>query len=425
MAGRTFYIYCHTAPNGKRYVGQTRNRPEQRWSNGHGYDSQQHFRRAIEKYGWDNFEHVVLCSVSSKEDADFLERWFISRWDTCNPDKGYNRAAGGAGPCGVPWDDERKQAFSEYMSGENNPMYGKHHSPETIALMSKNRSGKFISPEMREFRTGVLLKANKDRQIPVRQLDLDGNLIATYAGVSEAEKVNGFNHASIWNVCRGNTDMAYGCRWEYVDDELRHEAELRRAARPTGGTAIVQYSLDGTELARFKSLSEAERETGVPRDGISDCCCSGAEVYGGYVWRFADASQTTTDKTAVVQFSKQGERIAEYKSLVEASLQTGVPRYLIRRCCRGVKKSAGGFKWEFLDSSMKDNPAIVRMGVIQLDLDGNEIARFASLTEAMSATGYDRHRISECCQGKRESYRDCRWRYTDTEDKQPVSGLFS
>jgi len=423
---RTFYIYCHIAPNGKRYIGQTRLKPEHRWCRGHGYDSQQHFSRAIDKYGWDNFDHVILCSVSSKEYADFLEQWFIAKWDTTNPDNGYNHSKGGGGGNGVTWDAERKRAFSEYMSGENNPMYGRHHSPETIALMSKNRSGKLISPEMREFRTGVLLKANKDRQIPVRQLDLDGNLIATYAGVSEVEKAIGFNHASIWNTCRGNTDKAYGYRWEYVDDELRHEAELRRDSRPTGGTAIVQYSLDGTELARFKSLSEAERETGVPRDGISDCCCSGTEVYGGYVWRFADASQTVTDKTAVIQFSKQGERIAEYKSLVEASAQTGVPRYLIRRCCRGVKKSAGGFKWEFLDSSMKDNPAIVRMGVIQLDLDGNEITRFASLTEAMSATGYDRHRISECCQGRRESYRNYRWRYAEqAESNKPASGLFS
>lgn len=425
MAGRTFYIYCHTAPNGKRYIGQTRLKPEKRWNNGHGYDTQQHFKRAIDKYGWDNFEHVVLCSVSSKEYADFLEQWFISRWDTCNPDKGYNCAKGGAGPTGVTWDDERKQAFSEYMSGENNPMYGKHHSPETIALMSKNRSGKFISPEMREFRTGVLLKANKDRQIPVRQLDLDGNLIATYAGVSEAEKATGFNHAGIWNTCRGNTDKAYGYRWEYVDDELRHEAELRRDTRPTGGTAVIQYSLDGTEFARFKSLSVAERETGINRDGISDCCHRGYESYGGYVWRFADESKVKADETAVVQFDKHGDRVAEYGSIAEASAQTGVPRYLIRRCCRGVKKSAGGFKWEFLDSAMKDSPAIVRMGVIQLDLNGNEIARFASLTEAMRATGYDRHRISECCQGKRESYRSYRWQYINAKNYQPASGLFS
>lgn len=426
MAGRTFYIYCHTAPNGKRYIGQTRLELEKRWNNGHGYDTQQHFKRAIDKYGWDNFEHVVLCSVSSKDDADFLERWFIAKYDTCNPDKGYNHALGGAGATGCAWDDDRKSAFSDYMSGDGNPMYGRHHTSESIAKMRKNRKGKKLTPEMQEFCTSVLLKSNKARQIPVRQLDRNGNLVATYAGVSEAEKVTGFSHASIWNTCRGNTDKAYGYRWEYVDDELRHEAELRRASRPTGGTAIVQYSLNGTELARFKSLSEAERETGVPRDGISDCCCSGAEVYGGYVWRFADASQTVTDKTAVVQFSKQGKRIAEYKSLVEASAQTGVPRYLIRRCCRGVKKSAGGFKWEFLDSSMKDNPAIVRMGVIQLDLDGNEITRFASLTEAMSATGYDRHRISECCQGRRESYRNYRWRYAEqAESNKPASGLFS
>lgn len=423
MAGRTFYIYCHTAPNGKRYVGQTRLKPEKRWNNGHGYDTQQHFKRAIDKYGWDNINHVVLCSVSSKEFADFLERWFIAKWNTTNPDNGYNHAKGGSGPNGVLWDDDRKQAFSEHMSGENNPMYGRRHSPETIALMSKNRRGKYISPEMKEFWTSVLLKANKARQIPIRQLDLEGNLVATYAGITEAENITGFSHASIYKVCRGGNDTAYGYKWEYVDDGLRREAELRRDTRPTGGTAVIQYSLDGTELACFKSLSVAERETGINRDGISDCCHRGYESYGGYVWRFADESKVKADETAVVQFDKHGDRVAEYGSIAEASTRTGVPRYLIRRCCRGVKKSAGGFKWEFLDPLMNSVPK--SRAVIQLDMDGNEVARFSSLQDAMNSTGCDRHRISECCQGKRESYRNYRWQYINAKNDKPASGLFS
>lgn len=423
---RTFYIYCHTAPNGKRYIGQTCQEPERRWSNGHGYDTQQHFKRAIDKYGWDNFEHVVLCSVSSKDDADFLERWFIAKYDTCNPDKGYNHALGGAGNTGGTWDDDRKMAFSEHMSGEGNPMYGRHHSPETIALISERRKGKPVSPEMREYRTNILLKANKEKRIPVRQCDLDGKLIATYAGVSEVEAALGFSHSSIWKVCRGEMDKAFGYKWEYVDDELRQEAELRRAARPTGGTSVIQYSLDGTELARFKSLSAAERETGIHRDGISDCIHSGSETYGGYVWRFDGEQQGDADKTAVVQLDKHGKRIAEYGSLVEASSRTGVPRYLIRRCCRGVKKSAGGFVWEFMDEAMRTNAPKAHVAVVQFDMDGNEVARFTSIKAAMDATGHDRHRISECCQGRRESYRDYRWRYAEqAESNEPVSGLFS
>lgn len=76
-------------------------KPEKRWQNGRGYSGQQYFKRAIDKYGWDNIDHVVLCSVSSKENADFLERWFIKKYDTTNSDRGYNCSKGGAGPLGV------------------------------------------------------------------------------------------------------------------------------------------------------------------------------------------------------------------------------------------------------------------------------------------------------------------------------------
>lgn len=366
---RTWYIYCHTTPSGKRYIGQTRNDPQKRWGNGRGYSSQPYFKRAIDKYGWDNIEHVVLCSVSNQEYADFLERWFIERWDTTNPDKGYNCAKGGAGPTGVTWDDERKQAFSEHMSGEGNPMYGRHHSPETIALMSKNRSGKEVSPEMREFRTNVLLAANKRRRKPIRQLDLEGNVIRTYPGMGEMEAETGFNHSCVWRVCRGKADTAYGFKWEYVDDELREEAQKTFAKRPRNGTPVIQLDLEGNEIARFCSMKEAERETGLNRNKISACCFEKQDTYAGYIWRLEH---------------------------------------------QAAKKKTG----------RKSLP----VGVVQLDMDGNEIARFSSLNQAMESTGHNRHRITECCQGKRDHYRECRWRYDDpnsNSSEQPGNGLFS
>lgn len=443
MAGRTFYIYCHTAPNGKRYIGQTCQEPEKRWNNGWGYVGQPYFKRAIDKYGWESFRHEILAVCHTKEMADLLETHLIAFFDTRNHSKGYNLTAGGGGWLGMTcseetkrkiseantgntWDDERKKTWSEAMSGSGNPMYGRHHSKETCERMSRDRKGKSISPELREFRTNVLITVNKKKRIPIRQLDLDGNVIATYAGMAEAEEATGFNHSGIWSVCRGKHDKAYGYRWEYVDDKLREQAEAVRRNRSTTCMAVIQYSLDGTELARFKSLSAAERETGVHRDGISDCIHSGSETYGGYVWRFDGEQQGDADKTAVVQLDKHGKRIAEYGSLIEASSHTGIPRYQIRNCCRGRKKSAGGFVWEFMDEAMRMNAPKAHIAVVQLDVDGNEVARFTSIKAAMNATGHDRHRISECCQGRRESYRNYRWRYAEqAEINEPASGLFS
>lgn len=49
----------------------------------------------------------------------------------------------------------------------------------------------------------------------------------------------------------------------------------------------------------------------------------------------------------VLQFSKDGGFIAEYKSAVEANKKTGVNKLCISFCCNGKYKSAGGFIWKF------------------------------------------------------------------------------
>lgn len=52
------------------------------------------------------------------------------------------------------------------------------------------------------------------------------------------------------------------------------------------------------------------------------------------------------DMKKVLQLNKEnGEVIAEYKSIGEASKLTHVDRSSISRCCNGIVKTAGGYKW--------------------------------------------------------------------------------
>lgn len=381
---------------------------------------------AIDKYGWDNIDHVVLCSVSSKENADFLERWFIKKYDTTSSDRGYNCSKGGAGPLGVTWSEEHKKEHSRKISGAGNGMYGRHHTEESRKRMSEKLSGRKLTPEMREFRTDILLEANKRRQIPIRQLDLDGNLIATYPGMGEMTRITGYNHSSVWKVCRGQSNQAYGYLWEYEDETLRVEAKACAEDRAKlkaeniknrgtgGGMSVIQFDIDGNEIARYPSLCAAERETGLHRDRIGDCCHGGLETYGGFVWKFENEGQNGAEKSAVIQFDLDGNEIARFDSMAEASAKTGVPRYQIRHCCSGRQKTARGFGWQYADVDHIKKICKPNLAVIQFDLDGNEVGRFKSLAEAQRATGHDHHRISECCKGERQSYRDTIWRYAET-----------
>ena len=52
-------------------------------------------------------------------------------------------------------------------------------------------------------------------------------------------------------------------------------------------------------------------------------------------------------QTPVLQYSKSGEFIAEYPSIKEAKKQTGCYQGNICECCKGKRKSTGGFIWRY------------------------------------------------------------------------------
>lgn len=94
-------IYCHThVESGRRYIGVTARSMERRWSQ-HVTQSRVtkngrwHFPNAIRKYGPQAFSHEVLEVVESLEEANLREDFWIERFDTRNPEKGFNLAKGG------------------------------------------------------------------------------------------------------------------------------------------------------------------------------------------------------------------------------------------------------------------------------------------------------------------------------------------
>ena len=66
-------VYIHISPSNKYYVGITSKTPEERWRNGFGYYTQSYFYNAIQKYGWDNFQHEIIAENLSGEEAKKFE----------------------------------------------------------------------------------------------------------------------------------------------------------------------------------------------------------------------------------------------------------------------------------------------------------------------------------------------------------------
>lgn len=92
-----YCVYIHTNKiNNKKYIGVTKLDPEQRWKNGMGYKKQS-FYNAIMKYGWDNFEHEIIYKNLTAKDASIKEQELIKKFQSNNPNFGYNNTSGGLG----------------------------------------------------------------------------------------------------------------------------------------------------------------------------------------------------------------------------------------------------------------------------------------------------------------------------------------
>lgn len=114
-----YYVYQHINKiNGKRYIGITKQNPESRWgTDGINYKSSPYFYSAIQKYGWDNFDHEILFSDLTKEEACIKEIELIAYFQTQDKQHGYNIMEGGSAPT-IP--EEIRIVMSEKKRGNQN-----------------------------------------------------------------------------------------------------------------------------------------------------------------------------------------------------------------------------------------------------------------------------------------------------------------
>lgn len=85
-----YCVYKHTFPNGKVYIGITRQKPEKRWNKGRGYEQSPYMWNAIQKYGWENIKHEIIMQNLTRQSALMIEEALINQYKTNIPACGYN-----------------------------------------------------------------------------------------------------------------------------------------------------------------------------------------------------------------------------------------------------------------------------------------------------------------------------------------------
>lgn len=215
--------------------------------NGRGYKHSSHFYNAIQKYGWDNFDHEIIAEGLSEEEAQQMEMDYIKKYNTQDKRFGYNISRGGEwreyseeakqrlsklfkGPgnpnYGNYWTEEKRKAFGLKYSGVNAPGYGKEISDEKRAKISASHTGEVRTTEMRSRISETLKQRYKEGEplvgfgIPPKKI-LCVEIGRVFDSIAEAARTLGIkNKSGISAAASGKMRTCGGYHWKYVESSV-------------------------------------------------------------------------------------------------------------------------------------------------------------------------------------------------------------
>lgn len=115
---------------------------------------------------------------------------------------------------------------------------------------------------------------------------------------------------------------------------------------------VFQYTKWGLLVMEHYNLHNAAWLVRGKITSVSNACLGYLKSYKGYLWSYSDsASEIGKIKDRrlkkVQQIDLDGEIIRTFKSVSEASRITGISKTCISRCCRGERKQSNGFIWQY------------------------------------------------------------------------------
>lgn len=324
----TWIVYLHTNKiNNKKYVGITSKKPEYRWNYGKGYKQNNHFWRAIQKYGWDNFEHEILLSGLFANEACEEEKRLIALYQSNNPSFGYNNTSGG--DSGYTLSDEARNKISEANKGEKNSNYG-------------------VSPKERMDAETYKRWLYKQQNNKPRGKDNPQYGVSPKDRMSEEVYQQWLINQKA-NARKGKDHPMYGISPKDRMDEETY-VQWREKRKNNKKSISVKCVETGVE---YVSARDAERKTGIGHTEILKSCKSIDRSYtaGGYHWSYASDNESQV----YIESEHKGRRYVRcielniiYKNAKDAGKQLGLDDSTINKCCKGQLKSVKGYHFEYV-----------------------------------------------------------------------------
>jgi len=152
---------------------------------------------------------------------------------------------------------------------------GLKRSDETKKKISQASTGRLVSSETKQ-------KLSK----PVVQLDKNNNFVERFNSLLEANAKTGVHITSISACCLGNYKSAGNYLWMFEEDYIKGKRPDKNNLIHGHSKPIAQFTKNNSFIAKFNSITEASRETGINGANISACCLGRQKSAGDYLWQY-------------------------------------------------------------------------------------------------------------------------------------------
>lgn len=288
------YVYLiRNKINNKVYIGQTRRSITQRWWDhiSQAFDPNKkhfYFHKAIDKYGKENFTIEEKYRAYSREELNEKEKYYIKIYRSTDSRYGYNLTEGGEhGQVTTVIQLDLEGKFLAYYPSISCASRESGCDISNIVACCTNRSLNFqwYYLDDLEERLDKPVKPKGQTNIPVIQMDLEGNIVKEWSSIKAANEALQIQNGEISAVCKGRRKTAKGFKWKY----LYPTEELMKPCKHHSHRKVRQLTKDGEYIKTFNSVNEAALSIGQLKGGhISDVCKGRRSCCGGYRWEYVE-----------------------------------------------------------------------------------------------------------------------------------------
>lgn len=300
------YIYKTTNNfNGKIYVGQRKYTMDYKNPKSIYLGSGLLLRKAIKKYGKENFTKEVLEKCKDIDSLNEKEIYWIEKLESRDHSKGYNITRGGKNGTGVLLNHPNKEDIIRRIAESNRgkkgscPMLGKFHSDETKKKMSLKKIG--ISPPNK----GVpMSKETRKKMSELKKGSIPWNKGIPMTEEQKKKVSKGRKGGTSWNKgipmregtkeklrisSRGNKNMLGK---KHSEETKRIISEKNKGNIAPNRRKVVKINLDGVFIEKFDSLLSIMKSYGeASRYAVKGGRLKNGKIsfkYKGYIWRYLD-----------------------------------------------------------------------------------------------------------------------------------------